>query len=96
MEPALYSKAIVVGPSMDNFRQIFEEFHAHGGVRQIRAGDGEKNLQVQQLLEVFQQLLQNAEERQAAGKAAFAILEKNRGAAQRTGDKIASIFEEIL
>jgi 3-deoxy-D-manno-octulosonic-acid transferase len=95
MEPALYSKAIVVGPSMDNFRHIFNEFQTHGGVRQISAGEEDSNLQVQQLLDVFLQLLQNAKERNALGNAAFSILERNRGAAQRTGKRIAEIFQEI-
>ncbi len=95
LEPALYSKAIVVGPSMENFRHIFDEFSAHDGVRQIRAGEEDKNLQTQQLLDVFMTLLQNAEERKSLGDAASAILEKNRGAAQRTGERIAAIFREI-
>jgi 3-deoxy-D-manno-octulosonic-acid transferase len=95
MEPALYSKAIVVGPSMDNFRHIFNEFQMHGGVRQISAGEEDSSLQVQQLLDVFLRLLQNAKERNALGDAAFSILERNRGATQRTGEKIAEIFREI-
>jgi 3-deoxy-D-manno-octulosonic-acid transferase len=95
MEPALYSKAIVVGPSMENFRHIFGEFQTNGGVRQISAGEEEHSRQVQQLLDVFLQLLQNAEERKALGDAAFSILKKNRGATQRTGEQIAEIFREI-
>jgi 3-deoxy-D-manno-octulosonic-acid transferase len=94
LEPALYAKAIVVGPSMDNFRRILEEFRGHNGIRQIRAGEGERSLQVQQLLDVFLQLLQNDKEREALGTAAFSILEKNRGAALRSGEKIAALFEE--
>jgi 3-deoxy-D-manno-octulosonic-acid transferase len=92
MEPALYSKAIVTGPSMENFRQIFDEFLSQGGVRQIRADEKAPGLQVRQLLEVFQRLLQNSEERNALGAAAFSILERNRGAAQRTAERIAAVF----
>jgi 3-deoxy-D-manno-octulosonic-acid transferase len=95
MEPALYSKAIVTGPSTENFRQVFGEFHSRGAVRQISADEKDKGLQVRQLLDAFQQLLENAEERSALGAAAFSILEKNRGAARRTGERIAAVFEEI-
>jgi 3-deoxy-D-manno-octulosonic-acid transferase len=94
LEPALHSKAIVIGPSMENFRQILDEFRSHDGVRQIRAGEGERNLQIQQLLDVFLKLLQNEKERQDLGAAALSILEKNRGAVMRSGEKIAAIFEE--
>jgi 3-deoxy-D-manno-octulosonic-acid transferase len=94
MEPALYSKAIVTGPSMENFRQAFDEFRAHGGVRPISAGEKEPEQQVRQLLDVFRRLLQNEGERQALGKAAFSVLEKNRGAARRAVERIAAIFEE--
>ena len=95
MEPALYAKAIVVGPSVDNFRQIVDEFIAHGGVRRISAGQEDPKLQLQQLLDVFLQLLQNAKEREDLGKAAFSILERNRGTTRRTGEMIATVFEEV-
>jgi 3-deoxy-D-manno-octulosonic-acid transferase len=95
LEPALYSKAIVTGPSTENFRHISEEFHLHGGMRQISAGEENRSLQVKQLLDVFLHLLQNEREREALGGAAFSILERNRGAARRTGERIAAVFEEI-
>ncbi len=95
MEPALRSKAIVTGPSMDNFRQIFEEFRSRGGIRYIDAGEKNPGLQTRQLLNVFQQLLQNREERDSLGATAFSILERNRGAAERIGERIAAVFEEI-
>ena len=94
VEPAMYSKAIVIGPSMDNFRQISEEFRAHDGIRQISAVEENRGLQIQQLLDVFRQLLQNEEDREALGAAALSILERNRGAAHRTSEMIAAVFEE--
>jgi 3-deoxy-D-manno-octulosonic-acid transferase len=95
MEPALYSKAIVVGPFMQNFRQVADEFCAHGGMAQISAGADNPGLQMQQLLDVFLRLLQNSEEREELGRAALSVLEKNRGTTQRTADRIAAIFEEM-
>jgi 3-deoxy-D-manno-octulosonic-acid transferase len=94
MEPARYSKAIVSGPYMDNFRKIAEEFRNHNGLSQITAGEGNKSLQVQQLMEIFIRLLHNSQERESLGAAAYSILEKNRGAALRNCRKIAAIYDE--
>jgi 3-deoxy-D-manno-octulosonic-acid transferase len=94
MEPSLHSKAIVTGPSMYNFRHIFEEFRLHGGIKVIEAGEENPDLQARQLLDVFQQLLQNEKERNALGAAAFSILERNRGATRNISEKIAAIFKE--
>lgn len=94
VEPAMHSKAIVTGPSMENFRQISEEFRAHNGCRQISADEDNRELQIQQLLDVFRQLLQNEEDRNEMGAAAYSILERNRGAAYRTSEAIAAVFEE--
>ncbi len=94
LEPALYAKAIVVGPHMENFQRILDEFRARGAIRQIQAKEGARSLQVQQLLDVCLQLLQNEKERNDLGSAAFSILEKNRGAAARAGETIAAIFDE--
>jgi 3-deoxy-D-manno-octulosonic-acid transferase len=90
----MHSKAIVTGPSMENFRQISEEFCAHNGCRQISAKENNRGLQIQQLLDVFRQLLQNKEDRNEMGAAAYSILERNRGAAHRTSEAIAAVFEE--
>jgi 3-deoxy-D-manno-octulosonic-acid transferase len=94
MEPARYSKPIVIGPYMENFRRVAEEFRAYGGIRQIAAGEENKSQQVQQLMEVFSELLHNAQERESLGAAAYAILERNRGAAHRAFQRIAEIYEE--
>jgi 3-deoxy-D-manno-octulosonic-acid transferase len=96
MEPALYSKAIVTGPSMQNFRQIFDEFRLHKGICAIEAGEEDPKLQGRQLLDVFRRLLQNGQERDALGSAARSILERNRGATRNIGERIADIFEERM
>jgi len=94
MEPALYSKPIVIGPSVDNFRHIVTEFISHRGAIQIRAGEENRDLQVQQLTEAFSELLAHPAEREALGAAARSILDKNRGAAMRTAERIAAIFAD--
>jgi 3-deoxy-D-manno-octulosonic-acid transferase len=93
LEPAASSKPIVIGPSMENFQSICDEFLAHKAVRQITAREDNSDLQKKQLLEVILHLLQNSEERESLGNEAFTILEKNRGAALRISDRIAFVFE---
>jgi 3-deoxy-D-manno-octulosonic-acid transferase len=94
LEPALFSKAIVIGPSVENFRGIVREFLQYDGIRQVKAEPENRELQVEQLTDVFVSLLRNEQERETLGKNAFSLLEKNRGAAQRTADRIAAVFEE--
>jgi 3-deoxy-D-manno-octulosonic-acid transferase len=93
MEPALFAKAIVTGPSMENFRGIVKEFREHNGIHQISAGQEDRGLQIEQLTQAFVDLLQNRNAREALGKNAFSILDKNRGAAQFSAEQIATIFE---
>jgi 3-deoxy-D-manno-octulosonic-acid transferase len=88
LEPAAFSKAVVVGPSMENFRAIRDEFIARGALRQITATEDDRALQKKQLLEIFRELLQNAEERETLGRAAFAVIESNRGSAERIAGKL--------
>jgi 3-deoxy-D-manno-octulosonic-acid transferase len=94
MEPALCSKPIVVGPSMENFRTILNEFLTNGGIRQISAGGKDRNNQVRQLLNSFLQLLQNRAERDAMGLAARTVLDRNHGAVARSVEILESIYEE--
>jgi 3-deoxy-D-manno-octulosonic-acid transferase len=96
MEPALHAKAIVIGPSMENFRGIVEEFRRRGGIQQINAPPEEPNVQVEQLTKIFVSLLQDTLERETLGKRAFAILESNRGAARLTAERIASTLKEVV
>jgi hypothetical protein len=81
---------------MENFRSIIAEFRLHGGVRQISAGEKDRDLQVQQLLEAFLQLLTSPGERESLGKSAHAILERNRGAARRTIEIVSAIYEKEI
>ena len=94
MEPALCSKPIVVGPFMENFRTILNEFLTNGGIWQISAGGKDRNSQVRQLLKAFLQLLQNRAERDAMGLSARAVLDRNRGAVLKTVQTIESIVRE--
>ena len=93
LEPAAFSKAVVVGPSMENFRAIRDEFIARGALRQIIATEKDQSLQKKQLVEVFSELLQNTEERETLGHAALAVIEENRGAADKIADRLMEFIK---
>jgi 3-deoxy-D-manno-octulosonic-acid transferase len=93
LEPALCSKPVVVGPSMENFQSVFDEFLSCGGILQIKADWEERELQVRQLQAAFLELLQDPRMQRALGTAARAVLDRNRGAVLRTVRKIESLFE---
>ncbi len=95
LEPAWYAKPIVIGPSMENFRQIARDFRARGAVRQIQAIESDKEAQIKELTEAFVWLLEDEERRTAMGNAAYSVFENNRGAARMTVDKIAAIYGEV-
>ena len=96
MEPAVYAKPIVIGPSMKNFPQIIDDFLERGGIAQITAEETDKAAQTQQLTAAFVRLLLDAGARDAMGKAAYSVFEGSQGATQFTVDHIAAIFEEVL
>ena len=96
MEPALYARPIVAGPSMLNFPQIIDDFIERGGIVQIEADETDKEAQKTQLTEAFARLLLDADTRDAMGRAAFSVFEGSQGATQFTIDHIAAIFEETL
>ena len=94
LEPAWHAKPIVIGPSMENFRQTAEDFLSRGAVKQIRAGISEREAQIEELTEIFAGLLGDEQGRAAMGSAARSVLEKNRGASRFTADRIGAIFEK--
>ncbi len=94
LEPALYGKPIVIGPSMENFPQTIDEFRARGGVRQIVSTESDREAQIRELTEVFLELLRDAGARAVLGAAAQSVFENNRGAASLTISRIVQLFEE--
>jgi len=76
---------------MENFRAIRDEFIARGALRQITANCENRSSQKEQLLEVFRELLQNAQARESLGRAALAVIENNRGAADKIADNLLRI-----
>ncbi|MGC9195055.1 MAG: 3-deoxy-D-manno-octulosonic acid transferase [Syntrophobacteraceae bacterium] len=94
LEPAWHSKPIVIGPSMENFRQTAADFLARGALEQLSAPISDRQAQIGELSGLFAKLLLDKEKRTSLGRAARGVLEKNRGASKFTAEKIAALFTE--
>lgn len=94
LEPALFAKPIVVGPYMQNFREITHEFLQREAVIQLRAT--EANEQIGELSRTFADLFGNQNRAQQLGANACQAIEDNRGATARTVAAIAEVIEPRL
>lgn len=76
IEPAMYGKAVVVGPNMENFPAVMEIFLENKAIEQV---DGEDTLS-----STINTLILSAPERAELGERAARVVEQNRGAIERT------------
>jgi 3-deoxy-D-manno-octulosonic-acid transferase len=87
LEPALYAKPIIVGPHMENFREIATEFLRREALIQLRAA-GAQALTAE-LRDAFARLLSDKDYAEALGSNARRAIDENRGATARTVEIIA-------
>jgi 3-deoxy-D-manno-octulosonic-acid transferase len=87
LEPALYAKPIIVGPHMENFREIATEFLRRGALIQLRAAGAEAL--TAELRDAFARLLSDKGYAETLGSNARLAIDENRGAAARTVDIVA-------
>jgi len=85
IEPALYAKAIVVGPNMENFVSVMGDFLAAGAIAQI------KNLQ--DLRRTVDDLLANEARRREMGAAAARVVADKSGAIARTLELLDPVLQ---
>ncbi|HYE73676.1 MAG TPA: 3-deoxy-D-manno-octulosonic acid transferase, partial [Blastocatellia bacterium] len=88
LEPALYAKPIIVGPHMENFREITEEFLRRDGVIQLGTGKDEEFAEA--LFNVFNELLNDEERARTLGQNAQHAVRSNQGATAHTVEVIAN------
>lgn len=86
LEPALYGKPVIVGPHMENFRDIACEFLRRGALVQIEGG-------AEELSEALSRILADDAEAGRLGSSARRAVEENRGATERTIEAIAGMIE---
>ncbi|MGH9804437.1 MAG: 3-deoxy-D-manno-octulosonic acid transferase [Candidatus Acidiferrales bacterium] len=84
IEPALWAKPVLFGPSMENFRSIAQALVDARGAFQVRSP--------QALGILLATLLNDAEACRRAGAAARAVVERERGASARCAERIASLL----
>jgi 3-deoxy-D-manno-octulosonic-acid transferase len=84
LEPAVAGKPVLVGPHMENFQEIAEQFRAEGAVVQVASAD--------ELGREVAGLLLDEARRRGLGERARALVERNRGAVQRTVDSLAGLL----
>jgi 3-deoxy-D-manno-octulosonic-acid transferase len=89
IEPAGFAKPILVGPHIENFRQIVEDFAREDAVVQITGVGGEA---AKGLAKELIGLLSDGERARAMGKRARDILAKNQGAT----DCAAAMISEVM
>lgn len=90
LEPALFGKPIVVGPHMENFRAITQEFLQREALLQLNSGD--RQALVTQLSAAFERLLSDQAFAQKLGANARQTIEANRGATERTVAAVAKLL----
>lgn len=86
LEPAAAGKPVVVGPHMENFREIADAFLAEGALVQVATGA--------ELGAAVAALLSEPVRANAMGARARALVERHRGAMARTADALVSLLAE--
>ena len=84
LEPAVYGRPVVFGPSMTNFAEIAEMFLASGAAVQVHSEH--------ELEETLITLMGDSVRRAAIGAAARALVDANRGATERTLDLLLRLL----
>ncbi len=85
LEPALFAKPVVVGPHMENFQAIADDFRAAGALVEIaRAED---------LGDAVSKLLADADVRARIGNRALACAEARRGASARAIARMRQLYD---
>jgi len=83
LEPGLAGRAVIVGPHMENFQEIADEFRASGALVQIAEAAA--------LGPAVARLLADPQERERLGARARALVEGNRGALRATVEALAEL-----
>jgi 3-deoxy-D-manno-octulosonic-acid transferase len=87
LEPAWFSKPPVFGRSMENFRDMAAQFLAAKAGIEVSSGP--------QLGEVWAQLIEDNSTRERMGVAARALSQRNRGATERSLDRIGGVLDHL-
>jgi 3-deoxy-D-manno-octulosonic-acid transferase len=84
LEPAVSGRAVVVGPHMENFQEIADQFRSEDALVQVASAD--------ELAREVSALLLDGERRRGLGERARGLVDRNRGAVGRTSDALSSLL----
>lgn len=85
LEPAWFAKPPVFGPYMENFRGMAAQFVSAGAAVQVKSGES--------LGKAWAQLIGDPTRSDKMGRAARALVERNRGATARSMERVAAILD---
>lgn len=88
LEPVLFGKAVVVGPTMQNFRQITADLLGARGIVQVANADA--------LRTALLELASDEGERNRLGEAGKEWAESQRGASDHAADRAAQLYRRAL
>ncbi|HTS30297.1 MAG TPA: tetraacyldisaccharide 4'-kinase [Bryobacteraceae bacterium] len=83
LEPALFAKPVIVGPHMENFRDIADHFRTAGASVEIAGGAD--------LAATVIRLLENPDTAREIGRAALECAQSRRGATSRAVDEVREL-----
>jgi 3-deoxy-D-manno-octulosonic-acid transferase len=83
LEPAVCGKAVIVGPHMENFREIADQFRDEDAIVEVRSAE--------ELAAAVGGLIADEERRRAIGARARGLVDRNRGAVRLTVDALAGL-----
>ena len=92
LEPAFYGKPIIVGPHMENFREITREFLRRDAVIQL-AGDSNQDL-TRELRDNLIALLKDRSRAREIGENARRAVDENHGATARTVEAVVELMSQ--
>lgn len=84
IEAARFGKPVIVGPNMDNFRAVFADFKAAEAVIEVATDAG--------LEQAIRELFSDGTRRNQYGARARKVVERNRGAVDRTVSRLLPIL----
>jgi len=84
IEPALFGKAVVVGPNMENFPSVMDDFLAAKALRQVADFQG--------LEETIAELLSGSSVRTQLGAAARGVIESHRGVIKKMAEEVGHVL----
>ncbi len=85
IEAARFGVPVIVGPSMENFRRMADDFEAAGALTVVRDGEA--------LASSWRRLLERPGEAAEQGRRGLEIVDRNRGAVKRSVELLAGLVD---